>query len=235
MSSVIIATRGASYDPASIYDKRATTRDQLAEAGRCRGFGGVIPRGRTRPGAYAAPVPARRPLLKTLRTLLRRVLMWAALAAAVGIGVVWAGGRATRFHCVNSFDWPRPEQGRISGPAFCEFRGVRGGFLIACESWPTALFGGMYGPDLYALRTMWLPSLHIGNAYDWKLRIPYWLPTLLCLAAFALLFRIERRAKRRARVGACVACGYDLVGVAGVAAGVCPECGKAVAGLEGRH
>ena len=70
---------------------------------------------------------------------------------------------------------------------------------------------------------MWRPGGYgfLGDEY-WLIQIPYWIPTLLCLATFALLFRVERREKRLARAGHCV-CGYSLAGLADGA--VCPECG----------
>ena len=46
------------------------------------------------------------------------------------------------------------------------------------------------------------------------------------LASPVLAFRVWRRVRRRRR-GRCVACGYDLSGLA--PGGACPECGKGVA------
>jgi hypothetical protein len=54
--------------------------------------------------------------------------------------------------------------------------------------------------------------------------VAFWpLPLLLTLAGVPVLVS-GVRARRRAKVGACPACGYDRRGIP--AAAVCPECGK---------
>lgn len=53
--------------------------------------------------------------------------------------------------------------------------------------------------------------------------MPLWFPALLSLLPTAWAWRLEAVSKRRAKVGKCVSCGYDLSGLK--AAAVCPECG----------
>ena len=62
------------------------------------------------------------------------------------------------------------------------------------------------------------------NSSLWNLQVPYWLvlaaaavPTVACLG----VWRSGRRARRRARAGMCVSCGYDLR----ASGDTCPECG----------
>ncbi len=67
-----------------------------------------------------------------------------------------------------------------------------------------------------------------GFAYTWnrspEIIIPIWFPALLSLLATAAAWRADAKYLRRAREGACPACGYDRAGLAAGAA--CPECGK---------
>ena len=54
--------------------------------------------------------------------------------------------------------------------------------------------------------------------------VPLWLPASISLLATAIAWPLIPLLVRRAREGACPACGYDLAGLAPGA--VCPECGK---------
>ena len=54
--------------------------------------------------------------------------------------------------------------------------------------------------------------------------MPYWIPTLVRGVATGMCFGTGRRVRRWARLGCCLACGYDRTGLAKDA--VCPECGK---------
>lgn len=63
--------------------------------------------------------------------------------------------------------------------------------------------------------------------YGWSVACPIWVVMGIVFASTSLVWRTDVRAMRRAREGLCAACGYDLVGLAGTAAGaVCPECGR---------
>jgi hypothetical protein len=53
--------------------------------------------------------------------------------------------------------------------------------------------------------------------------IPFWVLLLPTLLATAAAWRLDARARRRARAGLCATCHYDRAGLATSA--VCPECG----------
>ena len=143
--------------------------------------------------------------------------MWAALVAAIAIGVVWAGGERTVWH--------QPIWGAYVSKTGINAYGVRGGVWLTDDEFYD-LFQPSARPPLQWQRSVppiWFPSWRNKPVESWTLQLPYWLPLLVCLAVFALIFRIERREKRLARAGHCV-CGYSLAGLAEGA--VCPECGK---------
>jgi len=143
--------------------------------------------------------------------------MWAALLAAIGIGVVWAGGERFEFSGELVIPGPRfPEEDALVT------EGRLGGVAIYRVPFRTLVWS-TFSLDPFPDSWMWRPRAHLDFWNSWTLHIPYWIPTFLCLATFALLFRVERREKRLARAGRCV-CGYSLAGLAEGA--VCPECGK---------
>ncbi len=81
--------------------------------------------------------------------------------------------------------------------------------------WPWHV-GGVFANRDYRIR--WLPARreHLNLRY---LDLPLWIPIPLLLALGTGLWLRDRR---RARLGCCPACAYDLVGNT---SGVCPECG----------
>lgn len=71
----------------------------------------------------------------------------------------------------------------------------------------------------------WRPTYERLNVYGSSVAtIPLWMPLVLVVIPTALAWSRRFRARKRARVGSCASCGYDM---AGVAMGVCPECGAA--------
>jgi hypothetical protein len=63
------------------------------------------------------------------------------------------------------------------------------------------------------------------TVFEWHFQLAWWLAALLSFlpAIFMLRMRLVRR--RRALVGHCLGCGYNLTGNA---SGICPECGTAI-------
>lgn len=148
--------------------------------------------------------------------------MWVALIVAVGIGVVWAGGKKTTWWTFYETPWHERDvqRGIDMMRSDLYLRGRPDG--VAISHMTEDQFGHGLRLPMSEPREWWWPVWE-GRWPDCGLWIPYWIPTLLCLATFALLFRVERREKRLARAGHCV-CGYSLAGLTDGA--VCPECGK---------
>ena len=59
----------------------------------------------------------------------------------------------------------------------------------------------------------------------WDVAVPLWVPVAAVLVATVIAWRLDGTGRRRARMGACLKCGYGRAGLASGA--VCPECGKA--------
>jgi len=76
--------------------------------------------------------------------------------------------------------------------------------------WIGVSFGGSHGPN---------------GGLLWNLEVPYWLLTVLWVALPLIGARQLRRdrIRRRARMGCCPSCGYDLRATPDR----CPECGRA--------
>jgi hypothetical protein len=64
----------------------------------------------------------------------------------------------------------------------------------------------------------------------WTVYVPFWFPAAIVLFATGAAWHTDLRARRRARAGHCVICGYDRAGLAGGAA--CPECGTSIVALR---
>jgi hypothetical protein len=64
-----------------------------------------------------------------------------------------------------------------------------------------------------------------GLPFHKSLALPLWIPALASLAASVMEYCLERKARRRAKLGACLKCSYSRTGLAPSA--VCPECGAA--------
>ncbi len=68
----------------------------------------------------------------------------------------------------------------------------------------------------------------------WRVGIPYWFITVLCLPLPLIAFRRwrrKRRIEREKREGLCHVCGYDLR----ASVDRCPECGTGFAVPKGKH
>jgi hypothetical protein len=64
------------------------------------------------------------------------------------------------------------------------------------------------------------------DAHSWQILFSIWFLALPPLLVFAALSRPDTLARRRARVGLCPKCGYNLAGLASDA--LCPECGERI-------
>jgi len=62
-----------------------------------------------------------------------------------------------------------------------------------------------------------------GTGWEWRVRVPLWMPLVVSLGVTGAAWRLEVLARRRDRAGKCAACGYDRAGLKADA--VCPECG----------
>jgi hypothetical protein len=119
-----------------------------------------------------------------------------------------------------------------AGVASC-WRGAAAEYAASVGFWSVALVAGEVWYSHYempARRTGWsgrtfhhtLPSSltprwkRLPKSLDWAL--PLWIPFLLLVLPTTVLFCLDRRSLS----GQCPRCAYDL---AGIATGVCPECG----------
>ena len=97
---------------------------------------------------------------------------------------------------------------------------ARAGAFSPEDGWIASWYRGLDGAPI-----RWGCSASFGAVR--VVAIPLWLPALLSLLATATAWRADAKCLRRAREGACPACGYDRAGLA--AGAVCPECGSAAA------
>src|SRR5262245_40449774 len=69
----------------------------------------------------------------------------------------------------------------------------------------------------------WIPYFraYLGDFVGFTLILPMWVPTLIFLSTTSVCVISRRRIDRRARLGLCPRCGYDLRG----SPAACPECG----------
>ena len=117
-------------------------------------------------------------------------------------------------------------------------RGRSGTFLIMLNS-PYGRWSDTVAVDLYDSEVEMVavspaggerPIALLGTARVWGVSLPYW----MAVVAFGLpavplagsAWRRHRGRRRRARIGLCPSCGYDLRATPGR----CPECGKVAAG-----
>ena len=73
----------------------------------------------------------------------------------------------------------------------------------------------------------WLPKLIHGRFSGLRtthLFVPLWMPLLAAGSATIILWRRDRRRRKRKKLGLCLKCGYDLR----ASKDRCPECGEGV-------
>lgn len=158
------------------------------------------------------------PLASSIPRRFIRVLKWTALAAALFIAGVWAGGNRT------AFQWMQP----LGGPPISAF-GESGGVLVLVDSPyladPTTR--NEMRRDFRGVARSWLeermPYAQTNVQGTLFIAIPYWLPTLMLASLAVSLFWLDHRRTRRFGIGRCPACNYTLAGLP--ATTPCPECG----------
>lgn len=84
---------------------------------------------------------------------------------------------------------------------------------------PIGIFPGITVEfDASYVEATWFPSPEFNGT---GFAIPYWLVLVVVSLPWFILHRREREVQRRKRIGACLACGYELTGNV---SGRCPEC-----------
>src|SRR5262249_20025072 len=80
--------------------------------------------------------------------------------------------------------------------------------------------------DSANIRWRWWWEFDEGSLpHDWSVLVPIWMLALPSLLTSATAWRLDTLARRRARVGLCPKCGYNLAGLPPTSP--CPECGQA--------
>ncbi len=145
------------------------------------------------------------------RAGIRKMVKWGGLAVSVLLAVAWVGS------CWYWAGWRTPGDGAI---------GVADGLLVVREPlWPLGLGGdGPFTLDALPLKMEWWFVSESSGRHSIT-GVPLWIPLLIAAGATAAAWRADTRERRRQRVGACPACGYDRRGLE--VGRVCPECGAA--------
>lgn len=158
----------------------------------------------------------------------RRVVGWLLLVVGVGLSVLLGMSSRTQWHYVWGGDTPGLGDralGLCRGTVFYSSAGEpcwisewsrherERGFDWLFPGDPG---GGWVELGLIAYETSWATGVLV--------RVVVWPLAAGALLSGWLMVLSGHRAARRARVGACVGCGYDLSGL-GTGA-VCPECGR---------
>lgn len=148
---------------------------------------------------------------------IRKVVKWGGLAVGSAIVTLmvltsgsewawgwWQPGRARRICAcegvVTYWSFPAPESPRP---------------MVVTPGWQSRRTGA------YRIR-WWIDRLQVSTGTF--AQFPLWMPASASLMLTGTVWYLEIRDLRRARVGLCRACGYDLAGLSGAA--TCPECGN---------
>ena len=151
---------------------------------------------------------ARTPKHPRLRIAARKMVKWGGAMVALVLLVAWIGSSLGNVY------WFPPSR---------YYAGVMSARLFIVD---TGVIGNPGDPKRFRFEQPGQP----GWCFDptaWPVSrfysMPLWPLPLLSLLATAAAWRVEAKYLRRAREGACPACGYDRAGLA--AGAVCPECG----------
>jgi hypothetical protein len=141
----------------------------------------------------------------------KRILRWATTAAFIGFALLLPSNLLWRYRvnftynaCVRVFD------GSLAWQVGDGSRPLPLGLYYDREVWP---------------HIKWDPKFYPPGGGAWGVQVPLFIPLALFGGVAGGLWWAHRRERRRAMIGYCRACGYDLKGLA---AGSCPECGSKV-------
>ena len=144
---------------------------------------------------------------------IRKTIKWGGAAVTVLLVVVWVG---------SGWWW-------IGRTEYGHFHPVigNGRITLIYTTYPLNLSHRV--PGIYVER---LESIWWAWGFEWEnyggiraLRMPLWPFALASSASYALAWRLDTLARRRAKLNLCPKCGYDRTGILQDAK--CPECGLA--------
>jgi hypothetical protein len=100
---------------------------------------------------------------------------------------------------------------------------LRGTVMMGREHQPSDV---VWGITRVRARLFWSYWAFDSTPPNWGLYFPIWILSLPLLLISATAWRLDTLARRRARVGLCPKCNYNLCGLPPDS--LCPECGHAV-------
>jgi len=159
---------------------------------------------------FEVPTPPRHP---RFRNAARKTAKWGGTAATVLLVAVW----------VVSTRWEGAYRGS-SGHHVMVIAGAVYATHDSDPSWPVPRGTGYLEEHSFPLEWWFVAN---SSPTRWSVLVPLWALILPAAVIAAVGWRLESLHRRRARLGACPACGYDLSGLP--QGGKCPECGHASA------
>ena len=146
-----------------------------------------------------------------LKRAVRKTVKWGGAGLTVLLVVVWIGS-----------GWFSLTRGAMSGMTTTVGNGCFVRFPFFAPDLTDEPFWKWSKKDSFSLESRFMWN-RLGRSYH--VQLPLWPLPLLSLLATAAAWRVDLKYLRRAREGACPACGCDRAGLA--AGAVCPECGAA--------
>ncbi len=144
------------------------------------------------------------------------VSKWCGPIVAVGLAIAWWVGGTTWFIYVGPGDWTTVAAGGIVAVTY-EPGSIAQTEQLTGVPVPKGLRSiPAPGARMWWFFLEWAPSRK-------SLGLPLWFPIVIMLGLTALAWRIDLAARRRARIGCCPKCSYNLAGLP--SASPCPECG----------
>lgn len=155
---------------------------------------------------------------------IRKTIKWGGLAASVVLAVTWAGS------IWGAFEWHEPSGYlvyAVNGTLRLGHNGISFQHAVRYSSMEWTVVRVPPSIKLWPQFDR-LPARPGVCAESWRAEVPIWLLVLPVVLVTVAVWRIDVRARYRARVGCCLKCGYDRRGLGADA--VCPECGEAAEG-----